>query len=138
MRFGILALLLAAFPAHAQMYKCVDARGVTHYSEKPLPGCKGRAVDIRPIPPVGGAQRGPGDLSGQDRDFRRRKIEQEQSAEQSKASRERRCTELRNQISQMDFGGRVFYVDEKGERVYVDDQTRARRLAELREKLRGC
>jgi len=31
-----LGLLLAAVtPAHAQMYKCVDERGMTHYSDKP-------------------------------------------------------------------------------------------------------
>ena len=47
MRRLALALLLAvALPAHAQMYKCVDARGVTHYTDKPLPGCKGGAVNI--------------------------------------------------------------------------------------------
>jgi hypothetical protein len=35
MRRCALALLLSvALPAAAQMYKCVDERGVTHYSDK--------------------------------------------------------------------------------------------------------
>jgi uncharacterized protein DUF4124 len=34
-------LLLASGPAAAQLFKCVDARGRTHYTDKPLPGCKG-------------------------------------------------------------------------------------------------
>src|SRR5205807_9121829 len=47
-------LLLACAPAYAQMYKCVDPRGVTHYSDKPLPpSCKGGAVKIRGTPPSG-------------------------------------------------------------------------------------
>jgi hypothetical protein len=51
---ALTALLLACAPAYAQMYKCVDARGVTHYSDKPLPpSCKGGAVKIRATPPTG-------------------------------------------------------------------------------------
>ena len=47
-RGAALALLLPrAAPAHAQMYKCVDARGVTQYSDKPCPDGKGREVDIQ-------------------------------------------------------------------------------------------
>ena len=39
---ALTVLLLACAPAYAQMYKCVDSRGVTHYSDKPLPpSCKG-------------------------------------------------------------------------------------------------
>jgi hypothetical protein len=51
---ALTALLLACAPAYAQMYKCVDPRGVTHYSDKPLPpSCKGGAVKIRATPPSG-------------------------------------------------------------------------------------
>ena len=34
------ALLALALPAQAQMDKCVDARGKTQYSDKPIPGCR--------------------------------------------------------------------------------------------------
>lgn len=41
MRALMTALLLAlVLPAHAQMYKCVDARGKIQYSDKPIPGCR--------------------------------------------------------------------------------------------------
>jgi hypothetical protein len=44
----LLAVLLAAAgPAGAQMFKCVDAKGRTHYTDKPLPGCKGES-EMRP------------------------------------------------------------------------------------------
>src|SRR5438874_2096605 len=45
------SLLLAAPPVEAQMYKCVDARGKTQYSDKPIPGCKNTTTVERPPPP---------------------------------------------------------------------------------------
>jgi len=45
------SLLLAAPPAQAQMYKCVDARGKTQYSDKPIPGCKSTTTVEPPPPP---------------------------------------------------------------------------------------
>ena len=44
-------LLLASAPAAAQMFKCVDARGRTHYTDKPLPGCKGEEKMRPPAQP---------------------------------------------------------------------------------------
>ena len=44
-RVLLAALLLAAAPAAlADLYKCVDAKGKTQYSDQPLPGCKGAVV----------------------------------------------------------------------------------------------
>lgn len=42
MKIALLALLVAAsFPAAAQLVKCVDERGRTHYTDKPAIDCKG-------------------------------------------------------------------------------------------------
>jgi hypothetical protein len=45
--------LLLALPlaAQAEMYQCRDARGVMQFSDKPLPGCKGRVI-AKPAPPA--------------------------------------------------------------------------------------
>lgn len=52
-RLLVLAVALLASGASAQtMYKCVDSRGVTRYSDQPQPGCKGREVNIRGQPPI--------------------------------------------------------------------------------------
>ena len=40
MRLAILALLLAAAPAWAQIYKWVDEKGRVQYGEKPPAGAK--------------------------------------------------------------------------------------------------
>ena len=51
MRVLIATVLLAsALPAQAQMFKCVDARGKTQYSDKPIPGCRTEKTIEAPPP----------------------------------------------------------------------------------------
>ena len=121
------------------MYKCVDERGVTHYTDKPRPDCKGGKVDIRPIPPVSGkAAAGSRDVAGQDADFKRRQIEREQAEAKEKRALETRCARLRQEHAVLASGVRLSKVTNEGERVYLDDATRDARLAKLKEELRGC
>ena len=56
-----LLILLAALPAQAQMYKCVDERGKARYSDKPIPGCKAQATIAAP-PPARGAPTAKGSM----------------------------------------------------------------------------
>ena len=49
--FTAVVLLALALPAQAQMYKCVDARGKTQYSDKPIPGCRTEKTIEAPPPP---------------------------------------------------------------------------------------
>jgi hypothetical protein len=139
-RAAALALLLAAAgAAHAQMYKCVDERGVTHYTDKPRPGCKGGEVDIRPIPPMGGGIKAPAaDLKRQDADFRRRQIEREKHEATDRKALDQRCQRVRNELLRLQSAGRIARLDEKGERVYMDDAVRQQRIEQLKSELRGC
>lgn len=136
-------LLLVSLPVHAQMYKCVDERGVTHYSDKPSPNCKGGAVDIRPQPPISGkvASRKE-DMSREERDFKRRQIERERAEtkeQQTQRARERQCERLKNDYQRFDGSRRIVTgIDAKGERVYMEDAERERRKARLLEELRAC
>lgn len=95
MRAGVLAVLLLALPAHAQMYKCVDARGVTEYSDKPCPGGKGKEVDIQGQPPISGKV-APyrDDMEAAERDFQRRQAQQERERQaeiRARESQQRLC-----------------------------------------------
>ena len=48
-RLALGLLLLTAMTAHAQkVYRCVDSRGATYYTEKPGPGCKATSIDSKP------------------------------------------------------------------------------------------
>jgi hypothetical protein len=128
-----------ALPAAAQMYKCVDERGVTHYSDKPRPGCKGGKVDIQPIPPLSGkAEARPSGLAGQDAEFKRRQIEREESEGREKAALAQRCARLRHELGVLASGTRIFEVTSQGERMYLDDAARDARLGQLKQEVRGC
>jgi flagellar motility protein MotE (MotC chaperone) len=135
-------LIALAMPlARAQMYKCVDAGGVTSYSDSPHPGC--RTVDIRAQPPISGALQGTGrDLSREDAAFRRRQIDREQSqAKEQAAAAEhaQECEQVRREFAQLEGSRRVLVKTEaNGERVFMDDDERARRIANLRPKLASC
>ena len=121
------------------MYKCVDERGVTHYTDKPRPDCKGGQVDIRPIPSISGkAAPGSRDLAGQDAEFKRRQIEREQVEAKDKEALGQRCARLRREESWLSSGGRITYTDAQGKRSFIDDAARDARLVQVKEQLRLC
>ena len=137
------AFLLWAAGAQAQMYKCVDARGATQYSDKPCADGKGKAVDIRGQPPISGTLTPRGaDTGTAEADFRRRQIERgrEEEALAARAEQQkRRCAELRSQLDLMMRVNTISRVNEKGERVYMDDATRNARVEQLNSEIaRDC
>jgi hypothetical protein len=59
----LVVLAALALPAQAQKsYKCLDARGVTQYTQTPSTVCKDKPVEIKGPPPVstGGGNTGVG------------------------------------------------------------------------------
>lgn len=102
MRPLTLAVLLAALPAQAQMYKCADERGATAYSDKPCPGGRGREVDIRGQPPISGKVTPlREDMNAAERDFQRRQAKQERErlAEvKARESQQRQCAARRSEL----------------------------------------
>ena len=139
MKWLALGALLVTLPATAQMYKCVDARGVVQYSDKPSPGCKGGPVDIQPIPSISGqGTTPPPTASQQDTDFRRRQIERERLEASEKAALAQRCARVRQELDWLSASTRVSRINDAGERVYMDDATRESRLAQLKQQIRDC
>jgi hypothetical protein len=136
----VLALLVVALPAGAQMYKCADDKGLTRYTDTPCPGGKGKQVNIQPIPSLSGAApSAPSqDVKRQDADFKRRQVERAQAEAAGRAEQERHCARLRREHGILAGGGRVAKVLPSGERVFIDDATRDGRLAELKQALREC
>jgi hypothetical protein len=139
-----LALLLIAWTsgAAAQMYKCVDERGVTHYSDKPTAGCRNTAVDIQGSPPISGKLAPPAGNTAQDEaDFRRRLNERDQAERAQRAEQAvlaSRCSNLRQEQAMLSSGRRVVKINANGEREYMDDAVRDQRLAEIRAALEKC
>lgn len=143
MRILAAALLLVAVSVHAQMVKCVDERGVVHYTDKPRPGCKGGEVDIRGQPPISGKlQPRTLDPAREEREFQRRRIEGERQAkgeEREREMRRQRCATMHSELQRLESQRRVVSVNPQGERTFLDDGVRQQRIGQLRTEIaRGC
>jgi len=136
-RLALLLLCVVAAPVQAQMYKCVDAKGVTHYTETPVRGCKGREVGIKPQPPIGTPAPAQEDVAEQERAFRRRQLERGATAEKSAAEakqREQRCSAAKAEHARLS-NSRLFDRNARGEREFLDDAATARRIAQSQESV---
>ena len=132
-----LAILAAAPAALAQMYKCVDERGITQYTDKPCKG--GKQVDIQGQQPIGGELKAPVEnLPKDEADFKRRQAQRERAEAMDRSALRQRCDQARREQSLLSRGSMVFKQGADGQRVYMDDAQREQRLAQLQELWRGC
>jgi Domain of unknown function (DUF4124) len=132
---GLLSFfLLLPWAAQAQVYKCVDERGRTNYADKPGPGCKASAIEVRPQPPASekaGSARGKGQAAS-------RPPPPQQVRAQDTRTLAQRCASMRNELVRLASRQRVASVGEKGEVKYREDPTRDTRLAQLQQEMRAC
>lgn len=143
LRLLIASLLVLALPAAAAMYKWVDEKGITHYSESPPPeGTQAKKLDLpdtsAPNAPPGRAET-PEDWKGREIDFRRRMLQKQNAeakekaaSEKSDATRKQRCMEARRRLDLLSAGRPLYRVNEKGEREFMEDSERATENAKWR------
>ncbi len=123
----------------AQVYKWVDEKGVTHYGARPPQGKKAQEVEQRlanPAPASGTAAQ-PG-WKEQDLEFRRRRIEAEQTEAKDKQredSQQQACNRARDQLAQMKSARRLYRLNDKGERVFQSDEERNASTARLEQQV---
>lgn len=111
------------------MYKWVDEKGVTHFSSDPPPDGKGRKIDVKPVPPSSSkAPQRPEDWSTRASEMRAARLEKEQKEEAAKREVQRladrtksRCLSAQNALDQLRSGKRLYTVNERGERVFMED-----------------
>lgn len=122
-------LLIAAFPAVADdMYKTVDAQGHVSYSDRPLsPTSQRISVEVTSGDPVEAARIKREQVSNtaaaehaveQSREDARDQARKEQQAAQQR----QRCAAARSRYEMFAAGGRIFHLDDQGNRVYYSDQ----------------
>lgn len=142
-----LGLLLCAAPSSAQMYKWVDDKGVTHYSESPPPGRKAQQIQSAPstspstTPSTTPKAAEPASTWGdKERAFRQRTIEREYAEETKRkkdaervAIRTEACLEARYMIDTLNSAVPVYKINDKGEREYLADDVRADKLRRAKE-----
>lgn len=120
---------LVLVPAHADVYKYTDKDGTVKYTDKPellpaelLAKIKSQRTDNAVL-----ADRVAADLKARDDAAKTQPDADKAAAEKKKAEQLKaadkadRCTQARGRYESITTTGRVYTLDSKGERVYMDD-----------------
>lgn len=145
-RRALAAACLAAFACAAgaqAMYKWVDEKGTTHFSEHPPPdGRKASKVEPKVTPPsapAAASRDNPQKWREQEADFRKRQLERsqrEQADAQESAERAAQCSDARRRLAHYESMNRIFDTKEDGTRVYYNEAQREAFIARLRETVK--
>lgn len=144
-RTAAVALAVCVLPAHAQ-YQWRDANGRMVFSDQPPPPSvkPGNVLRAEPMPsPVGRPQGASARELAADRELARRqkaaeqagKAERERQQAEQSARLARACEEGRTELRTLESGMRMARVNKDGEREYLDDAERDKRIAALRRDL---
>ncbi len=135
-----LALLVATDFAHAAVYKWVDASGRTVYSDQPPPGdIKSSVVSpqVAPADPAAIRDMGNKELELKNRVAQRN--DEEKAADKARVNEVKardNCVQLRNSLLVNKSSNRLYQVNDKGERVYLDDAMRLAARERLESQIR--
>ncbi len=130
-----LTMMLLPLAAHAQIMKCVGANGRVEFAASCPPGTKAQSTGIQNNP--GTAPATPQkSLAERDAEFRKRQMEQQESAKkadeksQEKADLKQNCDSAQAYLKGLESGARAAKTDPKtGERVFLEDAERAAEIA---------
>lgn len=127
-RLSLLLLAVVTLAWGGSIYKWVDEKGVTHFSELPPAGQKTEALrgesenDSRP----------PDDWQQKDTDFRRRQIDRDRAAKEQEALaqyeayvRRKECQAARIRLARLKSGVPLYRLNNQGEAIPLDAQARA-------------
>ena len=139
-----LACAAVAFAAGAQtMYKWVDEKGTTHFSEHPPPdGKKASKVEPKVIPPSGDAaprKEDPKTWKAQDAEFRKRQIERnqrDQAEQRGRAEREQECSRAKQRHAYFESSSAIYDLNDAGERIFLEESQRNAFMAKLRQAVK--
>ena len=137
-------LVLATAAPAQKMYKWVDEKGVTHFSENPpADGTKATTVEPRVTPPSGPVAPPKGTNTeawrSQEADFRKRQVERgqrEQAETRERAELEQKCAEARKRLAFFEEHGTIYSRKDDGSKTYMSEAQREARINELRSDIR--
>ena len=142
-----LACSLAIAAVHAEVYKWVDDQGKVHYSDAPPRGTVSKKVEL----PVNTPQQRENAQERLKAFLEQRKAQeaihnQEQADKREAQATKRRekeerlgrCLAAQEQLDLLQLGRPVFDMDEKGQRVYLEDKDRPAVIARLRGEIATC
>jgi hypothetical protein len=121
-------VLMFALPAAATLYKWTDANGRVVYSDQPPPGKTDVKTLQGPPPPANpGAAK---ELANKELEYKQRQletIEADKKADKDRAASKaltENCTQVKGSLDQLGSDLTLYKVNEKGERIAMDDTAR--------------
>ncbi|MFO8024727.1 DUF4124 domain-containing protein [Thiohalophilus sp.] len=127
---GLLLTALVSVSTGAGVYKWTDEQGQVHYGDKP-PEKGARSMDVDPGPSRGSPQSGDAERREKTRrllrayeEERRIKQQREQRKEAEAAERHKRCARARDRLRSYQQAGRLYDIDEQGDRKILTDSQR--------------
>jgi hypothetical protein len=122
-RIALAALCLLLAPlAPAQLYKWVDKDGKVQYSDQPPPAGASKQINVAPGP----STPAPSALD-KDKALEKARTESRESAKKNEdkekvaKQREAECSKARSYLQGLDNGGRFVTFDDKGNRVFMEE-----------------
>ena len=142
---ALLGSMLAAPVMAAQFYKWTDENGATHYSESPPPAtAKGaKEIKVQTRTPSGSS-------SAVENLQKQREATQKSLSEKAKAGAKdtapakadkseyaERCKQYKSNLATMESNGRVSEKDSKGEKRYLTEEEKNKRMDETRRQIKA-
>jgi hypothetical protein len=138
-------LMLWCLVAEAEVYRWTDEQGRVHFSDRPLDE-NSQSMEIAPSATHKNLSR---EQSERERKRRRlldvyRMDRAQKQAKQAKeqhdrAERQRNCIQARRRYARFNRAGGIYETDERGERVYLEKEQRARFIDDLQQQIdRWC
>lgn len=135
--------LVVASASYADVYRFVDSKGQVQYTDRPetlpaelLAKLKSQRTDNSVI-----ADRVAADLKARDAEAKAKEASAKATADKQKAEqitaadKANRCTQARGRYESVTTTGRVYSLDDKGERVYMDDKQLEQARATAKEQM---
>lgn len=146
-----LGVVLASAISHAayaaEVYKWTDKDGVVHFSDIKPPSAESQTIDMQDTPgqtgysPPAPAAATPdeGDAAGQTLTVAQQRradmAERRKEHQEEQAETEKMCQRHRQRLEQMEPARRVYYMDDNGQEVRMDDVQRVNLVEESRNYL---
>ena len=131
------ALAFAAFDAAAQaMYKWVDEKGVTHFSEQPPPDAKATKVTPKVTPPSNPGSYNPDAWKAQEGEAKKRTVQRRKDGDledRQRAVRASNCGTARNRLATLQESNEVIRYNDKGEKVFLSEKERNEQIAHAKD-----
>jgi hypothetical protein len=149
----LMALAIPCAVWAGQVYEWKDASGKSHFSDKPPTGVEAKPLGIMTNPPkpsgppagAGAPTEAPKTWAERNADFGKRKAEEAEEAAKADEAQKRlaqqkqACENAQQRLKMLESGMRVQRLNEKGERIVLDDAARAEEITRAKEDLeRAC